>query len=370
MTPTAACKGTSPSSCTIASSQCGTAIAPQCSSTALSYCSAAATPCGASPTSLPLCTAPLLACRPIPLPVCASSLPVCSPAPATPLRFGLCLLFYSLAGTVEYPWSSSSSLTLSIDPSAPVVTAFGTAVRVVEGRGTRTFTNRFGVSFSSTLTVEGLVYINCSTPVDSQGLTATLTSPIQLPGTPPTSLYSSITFFSSSTGVMKGSSSLLDSAGQSFLSDIPGFLNRYIPASNINSLAVNYSACSAPITFTNGLRAPTQPSVSNGGYHVNYSYTISDGLSYIVQAQFTLTTNSAFASQKDQLGNPYQSVINITGSRSYLYLSTGQSMQSQVSFRRREPTSASTPTHSSPPPRACTVWTLLPFSTLTGCTFS
>ena len=90
----------------------------------------------------------------------------------------------------------------------------------------------------------------------------------------------------------------------------------------MNALAANYTACQARITFTNGLRSPVQPSASNGGTHPRFSYFISDGTSYSISTNLTLTTTSAFATTTDQLGNPYQAVINITGSRTYTYVPT------------------------------------------------
>ena len=122
----------------------------------------------------------------------------------------------------------------------------------------------------------------------------------------------------------------MDGLGEAFLSNIPGFLNVTIGASNINALAADYAACQAPLTFTNGLRAPTEPSASNGAVQFNYSYTVSDGATYLVQGNLTITTTSAFATQKDQLGSPYQTVINVTGTRLYTYLPTGAVLLSSV----------------------------------------
>jgi hypothetical protein len=112
---------------------------------------------------------------------------------------------------------------------------------------------------------------------------------------------------------------------------LPGYPNSTIGASNINSLAVDYNSCRAPITFTNGLRQPTQPSASNGATTFTYAYTISDGSLFSVTANLTITTSSAFATTTDPLGNPYQSVVNIAGTRTYTYLPTSTSLTSTVS---------------------------------------
>jgi hypothetical protein len=85
------------------------------------------------------------------------------------------------------------------------------------------------------------------------------------------------------------------------------------------------------ITFTNGLRPPTQPSSSNGAVHVGYNYSVSDGVSYIVSGSLVLTMSSAFANLVDQLGNQYQQVVGVTGTRNYTYLPTGQTVISVVS---------------------------------------
>ena len=104
-----------------------------------------------------------------------------------------------------------------------------------------------------------------------------------------------------------------------------------IGASNINALAIQYAQCQAPLTFTNGLRTPTQPSASNGATTILYSYNISDGLTYSVQGNLTITTTSAFANIADFLGNPYQTVTNVVGTRLYTYFPTGAALLSHVS---------------------------------------
>ena len=63
---------------------------------------------------------------------------------------------------------------------------------------------------------------------------------------------------------------------------------------------------------------------------ISYAYTISDGQNYSVQTNLSITTTSAFATTKDQLGNPYQSVVSVTGTRVYTYLPTGQRLVSTV----------------------------------------
>jgi len=248
-----------------------------------------------------------------------------------------CILLYSVPGTVDYPWSSAISLSLTYNPS-PVTTSFGTAVALLSGTGTRTFTNRFASSFVTSFSLVPsipaalgpLLYLNSQLPFDSNGITLQLASPTQLPGGDPRNPVSLLNLYGLNSSIIELGSSLLDPLGQAFLSGIPGTINTTIGAANINTLAVNLGACKAPITFTNGLRSPTQPSVSNGGRTISWSYFISDGVSYSVLTNLTLTASSAFATTTDQLGNPYQSIIAITGTRAYTYLTTGAVLTSTV----------------------------------------
>ena len=256
-------------------------------------------------------------------------------APATA---PLCFLFYSLPGNIDYPWSSAISMTVQYS-SQPVSSSQGTYVTVTGGSGTRVFTNKFGVRTVSpfTVTAAGVdfannrLYLNSPFPVDGFGLTLNLSSPIQQPGHGPTVLYSLVNLYNASGVVVESHSSRIDNVGSAFLSTVPGFLNTTIAPSNINSLSASYATCQAPLTFTNGLRVPTQPSGANGGTTIRYSYSISDGVSYRVQGNLTLTASSAFATNTDLLGNPYQSITAVTGTRLYTYLPTGATVTSIVS---------------------------------------
>jgi len=153
---------------------------------------------------------------------------------------------------------------------------------------------------------------------------------VQLPGQGPSQLYSMITAFNSSGVIVESNSSRIDGLGSAFLSSVPGFINVTIGPSNVDALAPNYASCQAPISFTNGLRQPTQPTTFNGAAQFSYSYFISDGATYSVQANLTITTSSAFATTKDMLGNPYQTIINVTGARTYSHLPTGEQLTSTV----------------------------------------
>ena len=270
---------------------------------------------------------------------------VTSPPSAGLVSGALCMLMYGLPGSVDYPWSTSTAVTFLYSPSL-VTTSAGAAVAIASGSGVRTFTNRFGASFSVPFTIaapaantNNLLFLGSSAPFDGNGLAWQLSTAVQLPGAGPSVLFSLLGVHNSSYGIAEGASGPIDSAGSAFLSSVPGFSNVTIPASNVNALAANYGACQAPITFTNGLRAPTQPSSFNGNLHISFSYFISDGATYAVTTNLSITTTSAFASLKDQLGNPYQSVVSVTGQRTYTYLPTGASLTSQVSSASVNPPS-------------------------------
>jgi hypothetical protein len=266
-----------------------------------------------------------------------SSLSLYNLTQATPATGSLCVILYGAPGTVDYPWSSATSVTFTYNPT-PVQLSAGPAVSVVSGSGSRTFTNRFGASFTTALTIaaagtdggDSFLYLNSSIPVDGAGLTWQLSSPIQLPGSGPTALYSQVNVRNVSGVVQELHSSRVDPLGQAFLSSVPAFVNATIGASNINALAPSYATCQAPITFTNGLRPPTQPTVTNGALHFAYSYSISDGLSYRVQGNLTFSATSAFASSQDELGNPYQTLVNVSGTRLYTHLPSGLTVLSSV----------------------------------------
>ena len=259
-----------------------------------------------------------------------------TPPPVAVSSGSLCFLTYSLPGSLDYPWSVSYSLTVTY--TSALITSFGSqAVSLLSAIGTRTYTNRFGVSSSLmvqlyTGALANNVHLGSAVPFDVNGLTLTPTAStaVQQPGAGPSLLTSAFLLYNSSNTVLESGSFVIDPLGQAWLSSIPGFLNQSIGASNINSLAPSYGTCQAPLTFTNGLRQPTQPSASNGAIHFNYSYSISDGRTYRVQATLSITTSSAFASSQDAAGNPFQMVTNVAGSRVYTYLPTGQQMTSTI----------------------------------------
>ena len=168
----------------------------------------------------------------------------------------------------------------------------------------------------SDVLLPSLLYLNSTPPFNSNGVLWLVSPGVQLPGVGPATT-SSILVTDGGGFFLEGASNRVDSGGQAWLSSIPGFVNVTIGPSNINSLAADYAACAAPITFTNGLRQPTQPSVSNGAAQFHYSYLLTDGYMYAVHTNLTITTSSAFATLTDALGNPYLQVVNVSGTRMY-----------------------------------------------------
>ena len=261
-----------------------------------------------------------------------------TPAPPSSILSGsLCVVFYGLPGTIDYPFSIATSLQFHYN-STVITTSFGSAVQLLNATGQRTYTNRFGVSTSTPVTLtssaaaqpHSLLYLGSQVPVDSQGLTWNLTSPVQLPGVGPSLLTSQLTVSSVGGVVVESGAAVLDPFGTAFLSSVGGFCDVSISAANINSLAVLTSSCQAPLTFNNGLLAPTEPSSGNGASLFSFAYTISDGVSYVVTTALTIATSSPFATHRDALGNPYQTVINVTGTRTYTHMATGAQLISIV----------------------------------------
>ena len=249
----------------------------------------------------------------------------------------LCILMYSLPGTVDYPFSIAYDLQLTYDPT-PVIVSNRTSFNVAFiGNGTRTYTNRFGVATSTAVHVSSWSGVLYSSGVPFSSITFNnpygFGSPIQLPNVGAARLVYDTILEAAAGGLLEygfavsapleGFTARLDPFGQGYVSSIPGFLNTTISASNINSLAADYDACRAPITFVNGLRTPTQPSTSSSAAMFNYSYTVSDGVTYSVTANLTFIASEQFAVTQDSLGNPVQSLANVTGTRVCTNLTSG-----------------------------------------------
>ena len=253
----------------------------------------------------------------------------------------LCILMYSLPGTVDYPFSIAYFLPLTYDP-APIADGNQTHVNIIAfNSGTRSYTNRFGVTTSTTVRVNTLANRLYSGGAPFLGATLSPDSPTQLPGVGSLQLASTL-FLSNISNVLVeqaiasdpdgGSvfSYIVDPLAHAYVSSIPGFINTTIAASNFNSLAADYAQCRAPITFINGMRSPVQPSATNGAPRFFYSYTISDNATYSITADLTFATVSPFATTQDSLGNPYQTVTSVMGVRVFTNLSSGTTTVANV----------------------------------------
>ena len=256
-----------------------------------------------------------------------------APAPTATL----CFLTYSLPGSIDYPWSLATEVQVAYFPT-PVFTSAGRAASLISATGTRTYTNRFGQTTTIPVTLataaltgsSNLVYVNASTLVDAKGVMWNLTQAVQLPGLGPYSATSLVQLHNVSGAVVEGNATQVDGIAQAWLSTLPGFVNRTIGAANYNSLVADYANCRAPITYTNGLRSPVEPGASNTFAVTVYSYTVSDGVSYSVQTNVSLTVPSTFIISYDQLGNPYKPISGATGTRQYTYLRTGATLLSNI----------------------------------------
>ena len=271
-----------------------------------------------------------------------------------PTSAWLCLLFYSLSGTPDYPWSAAVQLTVHYLPN-PLVTANGTAVQLVSATGTRTYTNKFGQPTTVDLSLlatgaagnnDNLLYLVGSLPFSSGGIAFALgtSQTVTLPGNAPTVQQTQLSYFQETVSlasptaativrqyIAESGSTRIDPSGSAFLSSIPGFTNVTIGGANANIGAVQYGKCSAPITFSNGLRTPIIAGTFNGAQHVQFNYFISDGFTYSITCNLTLTMANAVAANIDALGNQYQQVVGVTGTRVYTYLPTNAAIVSAVS---------------------------------------
>ena len=244
--------------------------------------------------------------------------------PTAAVNSSFCIFLFGTPGDIDYPFSIATSLTLQYNNATPVVTPFGRALTITGGSGRRTYTNKYAETFTIPVTVasSALVYVDgSSAPFDPTGLTLNLASPVQLPGVGPSTLFSQVRYFNEGGGVIiEANSTRLDLIGSDFTSDLPGFINITAGANDINALAGNYITCQDPVSFTDGERVPVQPSIFNGGSLVTFSYTIADGFNYSVTATLNMTMDSPYAITEDMLGNPYQTITSITGTRTYTTL--------------------------------------------------
>ena len=184
-----------------------------------------------------------------------------SPQPAAGTG-SLCLITYGLPGNVDYPWSVSTQLTVGYVPVHAAFTQsqipanpLSPTVLIVNASGTRTYTNRFGVSFTTSVILappniiaSNVLYLNSTSPFDSNGLLLIPAVPLQLPGDGPIEIpypwgeglirvYNASGVWQEGVPFNGAFASRVDGQGQAWLSSIPGAVNVTIGPSNLNALA-------------------------------------------------------------------------------------------------------------------------------------
>jgi len=254
---------------------------------------------------------------------------------------GVCYIFYGAPGTIDYPWSVTVSLNLLYDPTVQS-NANGQYYNILSGDARYTFTNKSGIP--TELSVQQMagsqpLYINSALPVDSAG-TSFLVAPrtrafqsFQLPGVGPKQSFGYIMLTNSTAGqsapyVQLGSAFTIDTASQAWVSSIPGFVSRTIGPASLNAAAVDYTNCVANVTVNRAAAVTSAP--ANTATQFSYSYSISDGATYSVNTTLAITTTATPQLYVDQLGNSYQNITSVSGTRVYTHLPTGATVISAV----------------------------------------
>ena len=112
---------------------------------------------------------------------------------------------------------------------------------------------------------------------------------MQLPGQSPT--HPSSQLYNASGVVQKGQSSRVEASALPSSPTSP--LHQHLHRRFQHQLArCGLQRVSGAITFTNGLRPPTQPSNFNGARNVLYSFYVSDGATYSVVVNLTPRSTS------------------------------------------------------------------------------
>ena len=145
------------------------------------------------------------------------------------LTASLCFIWFSQPGNVEYPWTTSISLTITYTASSTP-----NAVQLVNATGTRSYSNKYGglPVFRTPITLakvtprqnNNLLYTNGSV-VDGLGIGYANAVPVAYPGAGPLRLYASAGIYSLGSGlIVDGNSNLIDNSSISITSSIPNFV--------------------------------------------------------------------------------------------------------------------------------------------------
>ena len=246
----------------------------------------------------------------------------------------LCFITYSQPGDIDYPWSAAVSLFLDYNVGLQT-DQYGTYQACYGGIGTYTYTNKFGNPTTHKVTLDGGadLYIGTDLPVDLNGIRLNFQDvpDVQLPGVGPVVRYDQIAIQAGPGFVgLAGSDPELDNTfridplGQAWLSPYPGFVNQSIPAANINAPVIDLVNCKAPIDSRNGGAIPGY------GYapSFTYQYTIGDGSTWEAVTIMKVTASKDL--YVDELGNQYQTIADVTGTRKYTWLPTGMGSTSAI----------------------------------------
>ena len=236
----------------------------------------------------------------------------------------ICVIFFSLPGNVEYPWTTATKLSVTYN------NATANSVTLLTGSGTRTYTNKYGQSITTAITLNGpnvdkadnLFYLNGKV-VDTDGFSYNLATPTQFPGHGPLAPMTTARISTDSTGVIvEQNSFIIDNTSISITSSVPGFTAISpvgCPFVNPNCGHFDTSACTSTIDSGNGgILPPTSTTLVRANRtSYGYSYFLGDGATYSVSASLTLAINQSLGFRTTQLGDYYLTVDAITGTRTY-----------------------------------------------------
>ena len=126
--------------------------------------------------------------------------------------------------------------------------------------------------------------------------------------------------FNDGTGLVDNPGFVIDYNSVSITSNVPGFINKTLNCpTNRNCRNINTQQCTSFISFTNGgINPPQDYQLRNANVSpYTYSYYISDGRTWSVLNNLTLTIDTTLGFSVSNLGNYYLTVTNITGTRVY-----------------------------------------------------
>ena len=248
----------------------------------------------------------------------------------------VCVILYATTGFLEYPWSIAIKLNVYYN-STVLTDADGTSVQLINATGTRTFTNKYGSAFTTAVTGLSGMYPNRlflgGQPVDFNGIGLQLASNIQVPGQSPinTNNVELLAADASGNGIYEylylpndfqdltypnAPVGVIDQSSVAFVSNIAGFTSVTVNTGSRSAALVNYQTCTAGIAIANGLANRPSSNIGATSLVYRYTYYTTDGQSSTT-ANLLITCASANP-QQDALGNYYQTVVAINGTRTII----------------------------------------------------